>query len=31
MQTKAITFVQPKQAQLLERELGEVSGELVLV
>jgi 2-desacetyl-2-hydroxyethyl bacteriochlorophyllide A dehydrogenase len=31
MQTKAITFVQPKQAQLLERELGEVSRELVLV
>ena len=31
MNTKGIVFVQPKQAQLLERELGEVSGELVLV
>lgn len=31
MNTKAVIFTQPKQAQLQERELGEVSGELVLV
>ena len=31
MNTKAVIFTQPEQAQLLERELGEVSGEMVLV